>query len=83
MQIKPKVGSEGRLLRNNYAALYSRSGTYWIRLRSVGPCEARQLEQFAILNYLPVDSKAEANLLAFPQERIPQFAQTFGEGRVS
>uniref|UniRef100_A0A182J835 Uncharacterized protein n=1 Tax=Anopheles atroparvus TaxID=41427 RepID=A0A182J835_ANOAO len=47
--------------------------TYWVRLRALGPCEERQLEQFAVLSYTNVP-KTDA---AFPEEVPPPYDKPF------
>lgn len=54
---------------------------HWIRLRAIGPCEGRQLEQFAVLSYAP--RSVDSIRLAYPVRKFPDFSQKFGKGRVS
>lgn len=44
---------------------------YWIRVRAIGPCNDRQLSQFAVLSYQPL-SVPEADI-AFPNKETPNF----------
>lgn len=56
-------------------------GEFWIRLRVIGKCESRQLEQFAVLSYAPVSVTTRS--LSFPRRRFPDYSEKFGNGKVS
>ncbi|XP_058056324.1 uncharacterized protein LOC131207715 [Anopheles bellator] len=47
--------------------------TYWIRLRALGPCEARELEQFAVLSY----TNTPRQQAAFPGQDPPPYDKPF------
>lgn len=49
---------------------------YWIRLKGVGPCAARQLQQFAILKY--DTNYTSDNFLSLPPKPFPSFNDNFG-----
>ena len=54
---------------------------FWIRLRAIGPCEDRQMEQFAVLSYAPISETIVR--LAYPIRRFPKYSEKFGDGTVS
>lgn len=62
--------------------IFSSTGMFWIRLRALGACEKREMEQFAVLSYeSPSVSKIR---LSYPQRRFPDYSQRFGlNSRVS
>lgn len=53
---------------------------FWVRLRAIGPCEPRKLEQFAVLSYAP--PSVNSMRLAYPNRAFPEYSQIFGQGRV-
>lgn len=58
------------------------SDTFLMRLRGVGPCEARKIQQFAILSYKP--NSVKLTDIAFPNATpFPLYGQNFGAVRVS
>jgi hypothetical protein len=61
----------------------SKLGDYWIRLRAIGPCNGRALEQFAVLSYSWDPTIVDTNLIATPERPKPKFSESFSQGRVS
>lgn len=48
---------------------------YWIRLRALGVCENRKIEQFAVLSYAP--SSVSNIILSVPTKHFPLFDDDF------
>jgi hypothetical protein len=57
------------------------TGTYWIRLKGVGVCARRQLQQFAVLTYYP--DMIKDDFLSLPLRPFPTFDFNFGLMSVS
>ncbi len=59
----------------------SSNDDHLIRITAIGPCEGKNIEQFAVLSYAP---STVTNLqLAFPSEPYPSFQNNFNEASVS
>jgi hypothetical protein len=62
-------------------AAFEKTGTYWIRLRATGPCDGRNIEQFAILSY---DTQSTDDVrLGIPKRAKPSFDEAYDDGVVS
>jgi Multicopper oxidase len=59
-------------------AAHEEVGTYWIRLRATGPCDGRDIEQFAVLSYNTV--AGDEQRLSRPIRRKPIFTDTYDDG---
>lgn len=57
------------------------SANYWIRLRSIGPCEYLNIDQTAVLTYLPF-AVPETDI-AFTDRDIPAFSESLFEETIS
>lgn len=50
---------------------------YWIRLRAIGPCDYLNIDQTAVLSYLPFSVPEEE--LAFTDRELPAFSESLFE----
>lgn len=57
------------------------SANYWIRLRAIGPCDYLNIDQTAVLTYLPF-SVPETDI-AFTDRDIPAFSESLFEETIS
>uniref|UniRef100_A0A8D8I2J0 Laccase-4 n=1 Tax=Culex pipiens TaxID=7175 RepID=A0A8D8I2J0_CULPI len=53
------------------------SANYWIRLRAIGPCDYLNIDQTAVLSYLPFSVPEEE--LAFTDRELPAFSESLFE----
>lgn len=54
---------------------------FWIRLKLLGSCEAKEIQQFAVLTYAP--STVQTLILSYPTRPFTRFTDNYGLGRVS
>lgn len=57
------------------------AGMFYIRLKLLGVCEARETQQFAVLSYAP--STVRTLILSYPTRPFTRFTDIYGSGRVS
>lgn len=68
--------------KNIFILLKIQLGDYMIRLRAIGPCTVRRIEQFAILSYATVEEASDIDL-CISHLMFPSYEDNFYAGVVS